>query len=127
MPDNCCLAHGTSFLCSSKYLFERSAQRSVISMEDRSRSDSAGYSVHSSKAITMSAPKPICAAIALSGVKTCEEPSRCERKVTPSSFTLLKSLKLKTWKPPESVRMARGHDMNRCNPPNLQTRSTPGF
>ena len=37
------------------------AQRSVISMEACVRARSAGYSVHSSNAMMMSAPSPICA------------------------------------------------------------------
>ena len=36
----------------------------------------------------MSAPSPIWASMALSGLKKCDEPSRCERKVTPSSVHL---------------------------------------
>ena len=46
----------------------------------------------------------------------CELPSRCERNVTPSSVTLRSSLRLKTWKPPESVSRARGQLMKRCSP-----------
>ena len=38
--------------------------------------------------------------MALSGLKKCDEPSRCERNGTPSSVTLRRSLRLKTWKPP---------------------------
>jgi len=104
----------------------RAAQRKVSSIEACVRERSAGYSVHSSNAITMSAPSPICAAMALSGLKKCDEPSRCERKVTPSSVTLRNSFRLKTWKPPESVRIARGHAMKPCKPPNWRTISTPG-
>src|SRR5579871_5094830 len=46
--------------CSSKYFLLRSAQRKVNSMEARVRPVSAGNSVHSSKAMMMSAPRPIC-------------------------------------------------------------------
>ena len=35
--------------------------------------------MHSSNAMMMSAPRPISAAMALSGLKKCDEPSRCER------------------------------------------------
>src|ERR1700739_375317 len=85
---------GTSCLCSSKYFLLRAAQRAVISIEARIRAWSAGYSVHSSNAMMMSAPSPICASIALSGLKKCEDPSRCDRNVTPSSLTLRNSFKL---------------------------------
>ncbi len=56
----------------------------------------------------------------------CSEPSRCERNRTPSSVTLRNSERLKTWKPPESVRIACGQDMNLCRPPSLRTASCPG-
>ena len=42
------------------------------------------------------------------------------------SVTLRSSLRLNTWKPPESVRMARGHDMNRCRPPKRADQFVPG-
>ena len=61
--------------------------------------------MHSSNAMMMSAPSPISAAMALSGEKKCDEPSRCERNATPSSVTFRRSLRLNTWKPPESVRI----------------------
>ena len=95
-------------------------------MESLVRAYSAGCSVHSSNAMMMSAPRPISAAMALSGLKKCDEPSRCERNATPSSVTLRRSLRLKTWKPPESVRMGWSQDMNFCTPPNWRTISTPG-
>src|SRR6202451_4935241 len=72
--------HGTSCLCSSKYFLLRSAQRKVNSIEARVRARLAGYSVHSSNAMMMSAPHPICASMALSGLEKCGEPSRCERE-----------------------------------------------
>ena len=65
----------------------------------------------------MSAPSPICAAIELSGVNMCDDPSRCERNATPSSVTLRSSLRLNTWNPPESVRIGLSHAMKRCTPP----------
>ena len=68
--------HGTSCLCASKYFLLRSAQRSVSSIDCRARSRSAGCSVHSSNAMMMSAPSPICASMALSGVKKWDDPSR---------------------------------------------------
>src|SRR6266851_8366446 len=118
--------HGTSCLCFSKYRLLRSAQRNVSSIDALARAPCAGNSVHSSKAITMSAPRPIWVSIALSGLKKCDEPSRWERKVTPCSLILRRSFRLKTWNPPESVKIERGHDMKRCSPPSLRTVSTPG-
>src|SRR6266567_8646443 len=113
--------HGTSCLCFSKCRLLRSAQRNVSSIDALARAPSAGNSVHSSKAIIMSAPRPIWASIALSGLKKCDEPSRWERKVTPSSLILRRSFRLKTWNPPESVKIACGHDMKPCSPPGLRT------
>src|SRR5205814_1707981 len=103
----------------------RSAQRTVSSFDERTRLGSAGYSVHSSNAMMMSAPSPIWASVAASGLRNCVEPSRWERNVTPSSVNLRSSLRLKTWNPPESVRIARSHDMNRCSPSSLCTRAIP--
>src|SRR5207253_9438808 len=40
------LPHVTSCLCSSKYFLLRSAQRSVSSIDERTRLGSAGYSIH---------------------------------------------------------------------------------
>jgi hypothetical protein len=67
----------------------------------------------------MSAPRAISISSAFSGERKCSEPSRCERKVTPSFVTLRNSLRLKTWKPPESVlRLAlyggSGADRHEC-------------
>src|SRR5271170_2376832 len=82
--------------------------------------------MHSSSTITMSAPSAISISSAFSGERKCSEPSRCERNVTPSSVTLRNSLRLKTWNPPESVRIARGHAMNLCSPPIWRINSCPG-
>ena len=81
---------------------------------------------HSSNAIAMSLPSAAWIAIARSGVSRCSLPSRCERNVTPSSSTVRRSRRLNTWKPPESVRIARGQPMKRCRPPSAATRSAPG-
>ena len=54
-----------------------------------------GYSVHSSKAMMMSAPRAICTSMECSGVKKCELPSRWERNWTPSSVTLRSELRRK--------------------------------
>ena len=40
-----------------------------------------------------------------------------EAKVTPSSSTRRRWPRLKTWKPPESVRIGPSQPMNRCRPP----------
>ena len=53
-------------------------------------------------------------------------PSRWERKVTPLSSTLRSCDSDMTWKPPESVRIARGQFMNWCRPPSAAMRSAPG-
>ena len=53
-------------------------------------------------------------------------PSRCERKVTPCSLSLRKGDSDITWKPPESVRIARGQFMKACKPPSAAMRSAPG-
>ena len=46
--------------------------------------------------------------------------------LTPSAVTLRRALREKTWKPPESVRMARGQLMKRCRPPMRRMGSWPG-
>ena len=48
----------------------------------------------------MSAPKAIWISIETSGLMKWDEPSKCERKATPSSEIFRRSAKLKTWKPP---------------------------
>ena len=75
-------------------------------------------------------PRPSRAAawisIARSGVSRWVEPSRCDVKVTPSSSTRRRSARLKTWKPPESVRIGPSQAMNRCSPPRRAIRSAVG-
>ena len=85
-----------------------------------------GYSVHSSKAMAMSAPRAIWTSMECSGVKKWLLPSRCERKRTPSSLTFRSWLREKTWNPPESVSRARGQLMNLCSPPMRRMASWPG-
>ena len=63
--------------------------------------------------------------IARSGTAV-RRPSRCERKVTPSSVILRSSASDMTWKPPESVRIGPFQPMNACSPPSSRTRSAPG-
>src|SRR5438445_172291 len=48
------------------------------------------------------------------------------RNSTPSSLSLRSLARLKTWKPPESVRIARCQPMKRCKPPRSRTTSGPG-
>ena len=45
---------------------------------------------------------------------------------TPSSEIFLEELRLKTWKPPESVRMGRSQPIKRCSPPCFWITSSPG-
>ncbi len=86
-------------------------------MEARARAASAGYSVHSSNAMMMSAPRPICASIALSGLKKCSEPSRWERNVTPSSFDLAQLIEAEYLK-------SAGVGKNRAGPRHKAVQST---
>src|SRR5882672_9139893 len=53
----------------------------------------------------------------ISGERKHLAPSMCERNSVPSSVILRNAPKLQTWKPPESVSMARCQPMNLCNPP----------
>ncbi len=61
-----------------------------------------------------------------SGESMCLEPSIWEAKRTPSSVSFLRSARLITWKPPESVRIGRSQFMKRCNPPSRAMRSAVG-
>ena len=54
----------------------------------------------------------IVMAMDVSGEKKCLLPSRCERKVTPSSVSFLKEARENTWNPPLSVKMGRSQFMN---------------
>jgi hypothetical protein len=74
----------------------------------------------------MSEPSSVWISTARSGVSSTRAPSRWERKVTPLSSTLRSSESDMTWKPPESVRIACGQFMKRCNPPSAAIRSAPG-
>ena len=100
--------------------------RSCAPSPPRSPARGASDGGHSSNAIAMSLPSAAWIAIARSGVSRCSLPSRCERNVTPSSSTVRRSRRLNTWKPPESVRIARGQPMNLCRPPSAAIRSAPG-
>ncbi len=48
------------------------------------------------------------------------------REETPSSPSRRNLERLKTWKPPESVRIGPSHAMNRWSPPMSRTSSWPG-
>ncbi|KAF5045224.1 hypothetical protein DSECCO2_483540 [anaerobic digester metagenome] len=74
----------------------------------------------------MSEPRLRWMEMAFSGEKKCLDPSRCEEKATPSSVSLRRPERLKTWKPPESVRMGRSQFMNLCRPPRRAIISSPG-
>ena len=65
-------------------------------------------------------------AIDFSGVKRWVEPSRWDLNVTPSASMRRVSLRLKTWKPPLSVRMGPSQAMKRCSPPRSRMSSSPG-
>ena len=81
--------------------------------------------------------------MAISGERKRREPSRWERKVTPSSEMATspgpgrgtappawersaRSPREKTWKPPESVRMGPSQRMKAWSPPSRRTSSCPG-
>jgi hypothetical protein len=61
-----------------------------------------------------------------SGVNSCSEPSKWERKVTPSSSILRSFARLTTWKPPESVSIGPFHPQNFAGPPASRITSAPG-
>ena len=105
---------------------QRRAQRVVRAIAAVTTSSGASDGGHSSNAIAMSLPSSAWICIARSGVSRCSVPSRCERNVAPSSSIVRRSRRLKTWKPPESVRIAPGQAMKRCRPPSSLTRSAPG-
>jgi hypothetical protein len=82
--------------------------------------------VHSSNAITMSESSTRWIAIDSSGVRNMRSPFTGDWKATPSSLILRKAPRLKTWKPPESVRIGRVQPMKRCSPPCARITSSPG-
>ena len=64
--------------------------------------------------------------IDVSGVRNILSPLMGDWNATPSSVILRSAPRLKTWKPPESVRMGFSQPMKRCSPPWPRTTSTPG-
>ena len=109
--------------CASR---DRRAHRIESSIDCAASSREAGQGVHSSNAITTSESSARWTAIEISGVRKSRSPLTGEAKVTPSSATLRSAPRLKTWKPPESVRIGRGQPMNPCRPPCAATTSVPG-
>jgi hypothetical protein len=105
---------------------QRSSQRWVRCMLSVAYLISQGQGVHSSKAITMSAPMLRWMSITFSGVNRCLLPSMWLLNFTPSSVILRMSLSECTWKPPLSVRMGRSQPLNRCKPPACSSTSVPG-
>ena len=102
--------------CACAYSRQRRAHSVVRLSDSAARAWSAVYSMHSSRTMAMSEPSACWISMDFSGVRKCSEPSRCERNTAPSSVTLRSSAKLNTWKPPESVRIAPGQDMNLMQP-----------
>ena len=64
----------------------------------------------------MSEPSASCVSMESSGVSRTALPSMGERNCTPSSVILRSDSRLKTWNPPESVRMGRRQCMKPCKP-----------
>ena len=91
--------------CRAKAACERSAHLSDNTMARSASARSAGYSMHSSSCIWISAPSRHWISIERSGVSKCLEPSICERNSAPASLILRILERLITWKPPELVRI----------------------
>ncbi len=104
----------------------RRAQRIDSSIDCRASDSVAGYGGHSSNTITMSESSAVCTCIDISGLRNTGSPFTGERNRTPSSVSLRSSARLKTWKPPESVRIGPGQCMKPCRPPCARTTSVPG-
>jgi hypothetical protein len=105
---------------------QRSAQRWVRAIASPTRAAGRVASTSWSNAIAISPPRASWISTARSGVRRCADPSRWLAKVTPSSSTRLRWARLKTWYPPESVRIGPSQPMNRCSPPSRAIRSWPG-
>jgi len=95
-------------------------------MEARVSASLAGNGVQSSKAMTISEPRARCTAMEVSASRNTGSPLTGERKDTPASLMRRISPRLKTWNPPESVRMGFCQCMNACNPPWALILSAPG-
>ena len=121
MPNKPCCS---TFLCASLHL---TAHLVVLSIEFFVYSYVDGYGQHSSKDIIISAPKSSSICITFSGVNMCLLPSKWDLNSTPSSDIVLNSLKLKTWKPPQSVNIGLSQFINLCRPPASLTIFSPGL
>ena len=104
---------------------QRSSQASVRRTPLRASAWSAGNGVHSSNAITMSAPSACWIWIERSGVRSISLPSTSFLKRTPRSVISLRGSE-KTWKPPLSVRIGPFQRMKACSPPSFSTSASPG-
>ncbi|CPL69059.1 Uncharacterised protein [Bordetella pertussis] len=87
---------------------------------------SISYGVHSSNTMTISEFSERWMRIDSSGVRNRRAPSMGEANFTPSSVILRMPCRLKTWKPPESVRMGLSHCMKPCRPPCFSMMAVPG-
>ena len=121
-----CIMPNNAFGLSPWASFERCAQRSDNSIESFDSVCVAGYGVHSSKIMTTSEFKLRCTSIERSGVSIIFSPFTGELKRTPSSVILRVFPKLKTWKPPESVKMGLSQFIKPCKPPCCSIMSVPG-
>ena len=74
----------------------RFAQRSESCIDSRAAAWSAGYAVHSSNTMTMSAPSASCISIERSGVSSIRSPLTGERNSTPFSVILRRLCRLQT-------------------------------
>ena len=76
--------------------------------------------------MTMSEPRARCTAMDSSGPRKTGLPSMGDLNLTPASVMRRMAPRLKTWKPPESVRIGRDQCMKRCSPPRCPMVSVPG-
>jgi hypothetical protein len=76
--------------------------------------------------MTTSESSSVCTRIEISGLRNTGSPFTGERKRTPCSVSLRSSARLKTWKPPESVRIGPAQCMKPCSPPWARITSVPG-
>ena len=98
----------------------------ALRIESRAWSAVAGYGVHSSNTMTISASSTRWMRMDSSGVRKQGSPLTGDWKRTPSSVILRNSPRLYTWYPPESVRIGPSQPMKRCSPPCAPITSSPG-
>jgi len=104
---------------------DRSAQRNVILIDIRMRSRSAGNSVHSSNAMMMFRAQTDLRLHRTLRTEKMRRPVQVRAKCHALFGHLAQLIQTEHWNPPESVRIARSHAMNPCNPPMRRTVSTP--